>query len=134
MNDDIVVISGGRHFPELYRHLCKPKLNNVEPLTYLQHLTSSLHDESDFHHRLFTYLDSVVFGDTLGDFRQYYKSLGMAFYSDQMVYDLAQLSKDFMLDFYASLDDKGHLQQGSFPYVLQSFTDRALLFKRVPAS
>lgn len=132
MNNEIVLLNAGRKFDDLHRQLLLPKMEHVDATNYLQDLTYALRDEECFYQELYSFLDRVLYGDELLKYRQYYKNVGMEFFSTQMVEYLVGYSKGFMLDMRTHLEDLGAFQQGKFPYELQQFTNRALLFKRIP--
>lgn len=132
MNNDIVLLNAGRKFDDLHRQLLLPKMEYVDATNYLQDLTYALRDEESFYNELYSFLDRVLYGDELLKYKQYYENVGMEDFSTQTVEYLAVYSKSFMLDMRTHLEDLGAFQQGKFPYALQQFTNRALLFKRIP--
>lgn len=133
MNNDIVVVGGGQNYRDLYWDLFKPRLNMVDPHLYLQRLTLALKYESEFYNELYSYLNDVVYGDELRDYKQFYSKLGLSDFSSSMAEQIGHKSKLFMKHLYSKLEETGAYQHGVFPYVLESFTDRSLLFKRLPS-
>lgn len=132
MNNDIVLLHAGRKFEDLHRQLLLPQMEFVDATTYLRNLTYALRDEGCFYNELYSFLNNVVYGDEIIDYKQYYESVDMGYFSTQMIEYLAAYSKSFMLDLRTRLEDLGAFEKGKFPYALQQFNNRALLFKRLP--
>lgn len=132
MTENIVLMNTDHKFDDLRRHLSAPAMEYVDPIDYLKRLTYALRDEENFYHELYTFLDNVVYGEELLQYKQYYENVGMGSFAMQSLDYLASYSKSFMLAMRGLMEDNGAFHNGKFPYELQQFNNRALLFKRVP--
>ncbi len=128
----LLSICGGDKYEELHRGLHGAQMHCRDPNQFMQDLASLLTSQKDFGSELAHFVYAVGSGDYVDHHRYTRPGVDMHDFSKTLNANLALDARNTAIYLYNRLRDGGYYtQDGSFPYALHQFSDRALSFRPI---